>query len=267
MIVDENGNLVDTTENAEEQTAEETVETVEEEPAPEKVYTEEEFNNKLDELLAKKIARKEAKIRKELEREYEPYKELGTVVNAGLGTEDIAEATNNLRDFYTQKGVTIPSTRPTYSERDIEILANSEAQSIIDAGYEDVVEEVDRLAKIGADKMTAREKQVFSTLAEYRTQEERRRDLAKEGVGADVYDSEDFKTFAAQFNTNTPIKNIYKLYTKSDTTSHEKIGSMKNGNTQEEKDYYTPEEVDRLTEKDYDDPKIFEKVRRSMQKW
>lgn len=34
-----------------------------------------------------------------------------------------------------------------------------------------------------------------------------------------------------------------------------------------DKDYYTPAEVDALTEKDLDDPKIFEKVRKSMTKW
>lgn len=34
-----------------------------------------------------------------------------------------------------------------------------------------------------------------------------------------------------------------------------------------EKDYYTPEEVDKLSKKDLDNPKIFEKVRQSMTKW
>ena len=35
----------------------------------------------------------------------------------------------------------------------------------------------------------------------------------------------------------------------------------------EEKTEYTPEEVDRLTEKDLDNPVIFERVRKSMLKW
>ena len=42
---------------------------------------------------------------------------------------------------------------------------------------------------------------------------------------------------------------------------------MKNGNTQEEKTYYSPEDVDKLTEKDLDDPIIFKRVRESMSKW
>lgn len=44
------------------------------------------------------------------------------------------------------------------------------------------------------------------------------------------------------------------------------IGKV-NSNTKAEKDYYSPEEVDRLTEKELDDPKIWETVRKSMTKW
>ena len=36
---------------------------------------------------------------------------------------------------------------------------------------------------------------------------------------------------------------------------------------EQEKDFYTPEEVDRLTSKQLDDPKIMEKVMKSMTKW
>ncbi|MCQ2087690.1 MAG: hypothetical protein MJZ37_06450 [Bacilli bacterium] len=258
--------VLEDTENADELTAEETVEEVVD-TTPEKIYTEDELNARVDELLSKKIARREAKIRKELEREYRPYKELGTVVNAGLGTDSIQDATSNLRDFYSKKGIEIPS-QPTYSDYDIKVLAQDEANNIIDMGFDEVVEEVDRLADIGVDNMTPRERQVFSVLAEYRTSEEKRKELASVGVSADVYESKEFKDFAAQFNQNTPISNIYKLYsTSANAIKPEKIGSMKNGNTQEEKDFFTPEEVDKLTAEDYDNPQIFEKVRRSMAKW
>lgn len=46
-----------------------------------------------------------------------------------------------------------------------------------------------------------------------------------------------------------------------------KIGAV-NEKVTVDKEFYTPEEVDRLTEQDYDkDPTLFEKVRRSMLKW
>jgi len=44
------------------------------------------------------------------------------------------------------------------------------------------------------------------------------------------------------------------------------IGAV-NSSSSKEKDFYTPEEVDKLTSKDYDNPKIMERVRQSMLKW
>ena len=44
------------------------------------------------------------------------------------------------------------------------------------------------------------------------------------------------------------------------------IGAV-GSNSSRQKDYYSPAEVDKLTEKDLDDPKILEAVKRSMTKW
>jgi hypothetical protein len=44
------------------------------------------------------------------------------------------------------------------------------------------------------------------------------------------------------------------------------IGAI-NSSSSKEKDFYTPAEVDKLTDKDYDNPKIMEVVRKSMLKW
>lgn len=263
--------LEEGTENVEEQTTEETVEEVVNEP--EKLYTQEDFdkavNEKLDVLIPKKIARERAKIRKEYDKEYQPYKELGNVVTAGTGIEDVTTAKNNLIDFYTSKGVTIPEYEPNYNETDMRVLAMSEANEIIEAGFEEVVEEVDRLANIGFENMNPREKLVFTRLAEYRQQESKAKELASMGVGRDILDSTEFKDFAKQFNDTTPITTIYNLYTKTTNTKQPpaKIGSMKTGNTQQEKTYYSPEDFDRLTPKDLDNPKVMEAVRESMLRW
>ena len=45
------------------------------------------------------------------------------------------------------------------------------------------------------------------------------------------------------------------------------MGSMKNGSHSEEKTYYSPEDVDKLTPQDFDNPVIFRNVRESMKKW
>ncbi len=44
-------------------------------------------------------------------------------------------------------------------------------------------------------------------------------------------------------------------------------GSARSGGMMPEKEYYTPDEVDRLTSEDYDNPRIMQRVRRSMTKW
>lgn len=276
MFIEEENLILEESENTEEQAAEKTVEGEDgaaEEGKNVKMYTEEEFNkklnSKLDEVLPKKLARKEARIRKEYEERYAPYREAEQVLNAGMGTSSITEASESLRKFYEEKGLQIPQyQQPSYNDTDMKVLAENEARQIIDLGLEEVIEEVDRLAKKGVENMTPRERLVFSQLAEHRKVESRRNELLSIGVKSEVVDSSEFKEFARQFNSETPISKVYELYEKATGTKPaEKIGSLKNGNSKEDKDYYTPDEVDKLTEKDLEDPKIFEKVRKSMLRW
>lgn len=246
---------------------EETVEQTEQAIEPEKVYTEAEFNAKLDEVLGKKLARREAKIRKEYDRK---YGELETVLKAGTGKEDVAEMTDTFKKFYEGKGVQIPS-EPNYSDRDISVLAKAEANDIINAGLDDVIEEVDRLADIGLANMNAREKEVFKTLAEYRKTAEQGKELAKLGVGEDVYTSKEFKDFASQFNSNTPITKIYEIYSKTQPRKDiQPMGSMKSGAQADTgvKDFYTRDEALQFTKADFDkNPALFKAVEQSMYKW
>ena len=246
---------------------EETVEQTERVTAPEKVYTEAEFNAKLDEVLGKKLARKEAKIRKEYDKK---YGELESVLKAGTGKENVEEVTGTLRQFYESKGVQIPS-EPKYSDRDISVLARAEANDIINAGLDDVIEEVDRLADIGLANMNAREKEVFKTLAEYRKTAEQGKELAKLGVGEDVYTSKEFKDFAGKFNSNTPITEVYEMFSKMQPKKEvHTMGSMKTGTPPDNgvKDFYSYDEAMKFTKADFDkNPALYEAVRKSMTKW
>ena len=52
----------------------------------------------------------------------------------------------------------------------------------------EVVEEVDRLAEVGFDNMTAREKAYFKVLAEHRQKTERQNELSKIGVTEEYSD-------------------------------------------------------------------------------
>lgn len=247
-------NLVEQTENV--------VVTTEETP---KTFTQEDVDRmvkeKLDEVLPSKIARREAKLRKEYE---EKYGRLENALRAGTGKDTVEEQTETLEKFYESKGIKIQK-KPTYSDRDMETLARRDAEDIISGGYEEVVEETDRLSKKGIANMTAREKALFKTLAEHRQSTERGRELSKIGVTEDVYNSQEFKDFASKFSASTPIKDVYDIYAKTKPRKDFKTaGSMKQTVDNGVKDYYSPEEIDRLSMKDLDDPRVWEAVRRSM---
>ena len=250
--MNENENLVaEVTENAE-QTAEQTP----------KSYTDEEVNA----IVGKRLARQEAKIRKEYDRK---YGRLTDVLKAGTGKESVDEMTDTFEKFYESKGIQIKKPQE-YSARDLETLAKADASEFISAGYEDVVDEVDRLAEIGVDNMTAREKAMFKVLAEHRQNAERAQELTKIGVGEDVLNSPDFKEFQSMFKPDTPISKVYEQYTKSQPKKEIKpMGSMKSQSADEGvKEYYSFEEASKFTKKDFDaNPDLLRAVEASMQKW
>ena len=266
--------VVETTENVEEQATEklvdgssvaETTETVEE-----KLYTQADIdrlvNEKVDELLPRKLERAKSK----MQREYmEKYGRTETVLKAGLGVENIEQATDKLANFYKSKGISIPE--PSYSEADLAVLANAEANEIISLGYEDLVEEVDRLADKGLNNMTAREKLVFTKLAEERTKQESIKALAQIGVKPEALKDSEYIEFASKLNPDLSAKEKYELYLKvKPKPKVETVGSMKGATSKDNgvKDFYTYEESLKFTKADFDkNPELFKAVERSMLKW
>ena len=211
-MFEENENLVEeeTTENVEEQTTEENVQDVQEkstdnvENTEEKVEKEQEAitftKEQVDEMIAKKLARKEAKIRREYEKKYGRAE---TVLKTGLQKDNLEDAVSELENYYEEQGVRIPKTQ--YSQRDTEILARAEADEIIEAGYDDIVEEVDRLANIGVENMSTSDKVMFQRLAEARMKIEEERDLSSLGISKDSL-SEEFKEFAKHLDSKMSLK-------------------------------------------------------------
>ena len=244
----------------------EKVEQTTEEIAPEKKYTEDELNAKVDEILGIRLARKEAKIRKEYDRK---YGDLVETLKAGTGKESVEDLNDTFTKFYEGKGIKI--NKPNYSPKDIEVLARAEANDIINSGYDEVVEEVDRLTEIGVENMTDRDKAMFKILAEHRQSTERSRELAEIGITEEVYNSQEFKDFANKFSSKTPIKDIYDIYNKTKPKKEIRaMGSMKNTDSADSgvKDFYTREEALRFTKKDFDkNPALYKAVEASMLKW
>ena len=275
-MFEENENLVEeeTTENTEEQTAEENVEdngevsektteeeVVETEEPQERLYTKEE----VDKIKVRTKRRIEDKVRREYERKYGRAE---TVLKAGLQKDDFEEAVNELENYYTQEGVRIPEFK--YSQRDTEILAKAEADEIIDSGYDDIVEEVDRLASIGVDNMSDRDRIVFQKLAEERKRVEEEKELASLGLGKDA-DTTEFKEFSKKLNPDLSMKDKYEMYLKfKPSPKVETIGSMKNTKADDKgvKEFYTRDEALKFTKQDFDrNPALFKAVENSMSKW
>lgn len=260
----ENPVIEEITENVEETTEELTDGAKVEEEIIEAPAVETFTKEQVDEMIAKKIARKEAKIRKEYDKK---YGRLENVLKAGTGEEDLETMTDTFADFYTKKGIQIPTT-PQYSQREMEILADAEANDIISSGYEDIVEEVDRLANIGVDNMTPQEKLIFSKLAKERTRIEDTKELASIGV-TEIDD--DFKEFAKKFNPELSLKEKYEMYTKLNPKAKgQKIGSMKSNTMKDTgvKEFYTYDEAMKFTKEDFDkNPALYKAVENSMTKW
>lgn len=271
--------VTEVTENTGAQTVEENEEGIEltdtssnEEKKEVKTYTDEDVerivNQKVNELLPKKLEREKKKLEKRHNDELSKYKETENILTAGLGAKDINEANHRMREFYKEQGIEIPSYQQLkHSEREERILAEAEAKEIIDLGYDEIEAEANRLAKIGIDKMTVKEKALFNTLANELTQEKNRKELDKLGVKSDIINDSQFQEFASRFNPKTPIKDVYEMYTKLNQPAKskvEKIGSMKSNIKDTVKDFYTEDEIRKLTDKELDDPKVWEAVRKSM---
>ena len=274
--MENNENVVlESTENVVEQATEELVDgakvTTEAEGADEKLYTQADIdrlvNAKVDELLPRKLERAKSK----MQREYmEKYGRTETVLKAGLGVENIEQATDKLADFYKSKGISIPE-QPTYSEADLSVLANAEANEIINLGYEDLVDEVDRLANKGLDNMTARERIVFTRLSSERTRQESIRELAQIGVKPEALQDSEYIEFANNLHPDLSTKEKYELYLKfKPKPKVEPIGTMKGATSKDNgvKDFYTYEESLKFTKADFDkNPELFKAVEKSMLKW
>lgn len=281
MFEENKNDVTEVTENAEEQTAEEMVdtnqledpenieETVEEDNDPENIEDEEEkqiekmfTSEEVDGIKQRYKKRLERKLRREYD---EKYSRLENVVKAGLNTSDLNDATERLAEYYENEGVDIPNG-PKYSDDDIKLLANAEANEFIESStYEEIVDEVDELAKIGFENMSERDKIVFSKLADKRKTLEEEKAVLSLGINKDELSSEEFKEFSNKLNPDLPIKEKYEMFLKLKPKKQVKqMGSMKSGPVSKVKDYYTEEEISKLTDEELDDPKIWEAVRNSM---
>lgn len=224
-----------------------------------KTYTEEDLerivNERVNDILPTKIEREKRKIEKTYRDELFKYKETESILSAGLGTKDISESNKKMREFYKEQGIEIPVyQQPRYSEEDEKALGELDAKKVITLGFDEMQEEANRLASIGTEKMSPREKVMFTTLASELTRQKQTKELAQIGVKEEILNNPEFKEFASQFNSNIPIKNVYEMYAKlKPQKQYEPIGSMKNNKEVEKKDYFTDDEIAKMTDKELEE--------------
>ena len=157
-------------ENEEEQTSEENVqgETQEEESVVEaeetdeepqgKFYTDEEFNQKVNEIADRRVARKMRKINRELEK----YRDTENVLKSQLGGETIEEVNSNLRKLYTDEGVNLPDKYISEDKEYVEYQATRDSEDIIAEGYQAMKDEANRLASFGYENLSSKDKLLLS---------------------------------------------------------------------------------------------------------
>lgn len=241
------------------------------EPKEEKTYTQAD----LDKIVSQKTAKLERKYRKEEESRLSKSKQLEDTLRAGLGLTDDDDVLSKVRDFYKEQGIDIPEVS-TENNRDAEILGKADANEIIDMyDDKDIEARANELAvKQKRGKTTARENAEFFRLGEYLTSKLEEKELKESGVDTSILQDKEFKDFANNFKTGTKISDVYKMWKKmngeEDKTPRKPTSTGSSQSTvpdNKDKEYYTPEEVDKLSSKDLDNPTIWKRVRESMKRW
>ena len=268
-----------TTEEIEEEGIEltDTSDTEEQEPVKEKeevrqslkelLKSNPDYQAEFSDMVKSRLDRQERGYQKELAK----YKDTENVLKSALHVNDMDEANKKLREYYEGEGIKLPEVyKPGLSSREIEVLAKADAQDFINEGYDSMVNEANRLASKKYENLNERERVIFNTLAEKLTEENNRRDLLKIGAKEDVLNDKNFITFKNKFNSNTPIGDIYNLYIKTQDGTKKPVamGSMKDTTAQKEvKSFYSPKDVENMTDDDWNKPGAWEKVLASMKKW
>lgn len=268
--LEENEEVVGTLEDTSEADASQAEE--EKESVKEKLYTQKELQEAIDRNVKGRLARAENEYAKKIQE----YEDLAYTLRKGMGKNDgdVNDLNKDLRSFYKEQGIDIPEPKIHYNERDERILAKADAEEIIEAGEDEVNRIANQIYNKPEAQRTIREKVIFETLGKHVIAERAKAQLKEKGVNEDILSDDKFKKFASQFNTSTPITEIYNLYDKLNKTTEKKTpppstGSVKTtGKSQEIKDYYTPEEVSKFTmEQLKSNPRLMKAVDNSMAKW
>lgn len=188
---------------------------------------EERANKLTEEKIRDRLARDRASRERKQSQEIAKYKQLESIMKAGLGVETLDEAISKSSDFYKGQGVNIPTYQEdSYrTEREERILAEADAKELISFGKQEMEEEANRIAAIPESKRTLREKTVFNTLCKELINLRDIDTLKEKGYEVDLLNEKKFVDFRKQFNVNTPIESIVGMYKQINKVNVEKPAS------------------------------------------
>lgn len=248
-------------------------EVVENQQVDTKVYSEEEveaIKKQIHEDNQKAWDKRWGREKSKMEEKYSKQMELANLLQQQTNAANIDDL---LKMSYEQYGVERPNIS---NSRDEEILGKADAREILDLNdYKAIEDEANRLAEIS--NRNAREEAMFMELGKHLTENKKKQARKKEfeslGIAEkDLLENENFKAYMSKFRDETPLKEIYDNYKLTQPKKEKPFveGSVKDNGTisNEVKDFYTYEEASKFTKKDFDkNPKLFQSVQKSMEKW
>ena len=229
------------------------------------------------EIINRTINKVVARERRRAEENLQPYDELAHILKQGLGEDEnisISDLISKTKNFYEENGQHINNYVPKENKHDMEVLAKADAKDIIDAGAAELTSEYERLKN--KSNLSTRESILFNELQNELAIRGAEMTLEKSGKDKNVLRNSEFVDFASKYRPDISILDIYDDYVKMTKKAEEKkerplpAGSMKSNNNEKNriKSFYTPDEVDKFTQKELlDNPKLLEAINKSMEKW
>lgn len=200
----------------------------------EKVEEPVDIQAQIEETVKDRLARDRASRERKQAREMAKYKQLENVIKTGLGVDSLDEAISKSSEFYRGQGINIPiQTETSLNERDAMILAKADAQDVIKCGKEEMEAEANRIASIPEKNRSLRDKTIFNDLCQELIRINDEESFKQKGYDTKILEDKDFSLFRKQFNLNTPVANIYEIYSKLNAKPVEKpasAGSAKSEN-------------------------------------
>lgn len=243
---------------------------------PEKTLTQAE----VDEIVKERLARERKKYAdyEDIKEQYETLKEISELLAQGGVAGTPAEQIAHLKQYYgvTQKQAEQMVNASAKNEAE-ETKAFVEAERFSRKATDDeIVDEVERILAIPVSKRKEKDLVKLEVLEQRYGAIKFRNEYLEaekwyhenhEGDFKELVNDADFKEFIE--GSSAPLKKMVQKYMKftGKAKRPKSPGSAKDTGGTTAKEYYTPAEVDKLTDEQLSDPKIWAAVRKSMTKW